>query len=554
MEVRYNSNLCQIYISHSDSLWYSPSSLNFLASVKSCLLSLAHQRSYNDEKSKRIVFIQTEDIIDPPMLCDYREIDRYSSNQLTIFLSEYIHVLQLLERCVTPCFFISSYNLVGFYWLLAAMCHNRFWSLNKLVGCFFSPSLFSLLKSNHKIFVKNKNQPFFMSDDLYESKLAEKSLTDSSSLSLSSINEMTQSVRTKSQIYKLKRKKEYDLQQEMTSLYHNNFILLDFVSRQKVKTNIKIDEVYIDLNYKMLPFRGLLKLLFEGLDLFFVSSNKQSFEVRLEAFSSYMEKNIGTQKASFLCREKIFYFNTNEISPNKLVLTRKDKYTLVISQGLTRESFYLVPQPIVKQKESLRTEIVGKEGLKCSFKEVAQVFFDSILRLNAKDSGDSFLGLMLQKLVLIELDKISHYCKNELVNIVNSLKSQGLLLSFSNHYHKDINEAVSNEVIKDWLFDNFLISLDLHSKIQTRQSEFLNEELISLRFKVILAIIMILLVKRCYFSSYVASEYYLRQLFFIEANIESFQCFLAEVGEEKFEYLVWQFFPEYLGSLSYFKG
>ena len=76
----------------------------------------------------------------------------------------------------------------------------------------------------------------------------------------------------------------------MLSILNNvrNFALLD---------TQKTTEVYINLNAKMLPFKGLLNFLEAGFDLFFFSKNKSLLELRFSFFKKFLEESLGLKKA-----------------------------------------------------------------------------------------------------------------------------------------------------------------------------------------------------------------------------------------------------------------
>lgn len=312
-------------------------------------------------------------------------------------------------------------------------------------------------------------------------------------------------------------------------------------------------QVYLNLNEMMLPFDGLLNLLENGFDLFFFSSYKALLDLRMASFCEYLEVNVGKKQADFFWENKIFSFEKSKPPRGALTLTRSHSLLLKASQGDKVQMYCVVPRPKTRPKGSLIGEFPQEsEGCESFFIFLAKAFFDELLF--PKDSQEEALYpcLVLHRLVLCEVEFMSHYFGENYETILEPLKFKGLFLSLSKKNSRLVKNLLSSDDISRWLFDYFLISRDKKKEDGPSQRNIFNKEYVFLRFQVLLSVLMILLVKKGAFSSFDDSEDYLRRLFFVGEQVVPFQEFLEDLGEDKFNYLVWQFFPEYLGSVSYF--
>gem|GEM_PF-3646499 len=306
-------------------------------------------------------------------------------------------------------------------------------------------------------------------------------------------------------------------------------------------------EIYINLNAKMLPPKGLLNFLEAGFDLFFFSKNRSLLDFRCEMFRKFLEQSLGLKKTRFYFEEKIFLLEVPSVRGKKLVVTRKSSHLIEISQGIVSQLYCLVPSFEKKKKSFLLGEMSLGDRKEPFFFFYAQIFFDSLVKSNDKERDTFFLSLVIYKLILQELKKVTFLHQEKLATLLSALQQKGFLRSFSKENSQVVNSLISDLDLSRWLYDNFFI---------TRNEKYLDDyffefniELTVLRLKVFLSVFVMLLVKRGYFSSFLSCESYLRQILFMKRSEESLQIFLEEIGEDKFRYFVLQFFPEFLNDV-----
>ncbi len=309
----------------------------------------------------------------------------------------------------------------------------------------------------------------------------------------------------------------------------------------------KTTEVYINLNAKMLPFKGLLNFLEAGFDLFFFSKNKSLLELRFSLFKKFLEENLGLKKSSFYVEEKIFLLEASSVRGKKLVVTRKSSHLIEISEGSVLQFYCLVPSFEKKKKTFLLGEMSLGERKEPFFLSYAQIFFDSLVSSKDKERDTFFLSLVIYKVFLQEVKKISFLFREKLTTVVSALQQRGFLRSFSKENSRVVNSLISELDLSSWLYERFFITRN-EDLLEEYSLDF-NIELVVLRLKVFFSVFMILLVKRGYFSSFLSCEFYLRQVLFVRRSEESFQLFLENIGEDKFQYFVLQFFPEFLNDV-----
>ncbi len=309
----------------------------------------------------------------------------------------------------------------------------------------------------------------------------------------------------------------------------------------------KTTEIYINLNAKMLPFKGLLNFLEAGFDLFFFSKNKSLLELRFGFFKKFLEESLGLKKASFYLEEKIFLLEASSVRGKKLFVTRKSSHLIEISEGIVSQFYCLIPSFEKKKKTFLLGEMSLGERKEPFFLSYAQIFFDSLVHSNDKERDTFFLSLVVYKVFLQEVKKISFLCQEKVTTVVNYLQQRGFLRSFSKENSKVVNSLISELDLSSWFYERFFITRN-GNVIEEYSLDF-NIELALLRLKVFFSVFIILLVKRAYFSSFLSCEFYLRQVLFVRRSEESFQLFLENIGEDKFQYFVLQFFPEFLNDV-----
>lgn len=545
MKINYSKNYSLIYFNALDFSWHSKRGFNFLSFLKSCLLTASYGHK------KKILFIQEEDIIEAPYLIDYREIEDLRNSDLNLFVSEYFDVLSLIKYLNLETFFFSSFSSYGFSSFLALSSKNRFLGLENFIGSYSDPALFGLLEkdSHRESLVEEK--PFIRTcKNFIDLSLAEKIPLSSKELKLSFFEKESLFLNSKQINAQISFKTKTFYHSQISFLYEGNFPFLHFLAKRKRKAE-KILDVYIDLNERMLPFKGLLNLLNEGCDLFFFCDNLNLLELRLTALKGYFEEKMGSKKTDFLWKEKIFSTKGKKAPLMAFTISRKNDFFIKIKQKNKAIPYCLLPMSNKQENPSFLAEVSSEKPYSKSSEELAEIFFDSLLKPQETKKEPIFLCLIAHKMVLLELDSLSEKFSEGYDVLISSLKKKGFFLSFSEKHSDRINALLSSRDIKRWIFDSFLITQKKDKK-ENKKTLF-NYELISLHFQVFLTILMILFQKKKYFSTFLESEFYLRQIFSISNKVTSFQFFLAELGEKKFNYLVWQFFPQYLGSISYFR-
>lgn len=543
LKIKQLDEYCLIPLGKADLAWHSPAVLGRLSLLKSYLLSASYI------PKKKIIFLLEEDVIEAPYLLDYQDHPEDSSRKIARFLDDWIEVLHLVKSLHLECFFFSSYHVVGFSWLLGALSSQRFLAPGKVFG-FYTPEL-SLFPSevrrdedlNHKHF-------FELGSKLIEENLAAELVHSSSELS-SCLKTLQAGLKISSfsplltSLYN-----SLSFSSSLQSLYQGNFFFLPLFEKGLCFQESKKEEVYINLNGKMLPFRGLSNLLEAGFELFFFSKNKPLMKARLEAFKSYLEETLGAMKSDFYFKEKIYSLETSSIGSKKIVFARKSVHLIEISRGLKAQFYCLVPSLRKKKKVFLLGELATEAREKSFPFSYASYFFDSLVKSRDKERDTYFLSLILYKVILRELKSLAFLFGEKVNTVVSSLQGKGLLCSFSKENSKLVNSLISDLELSRWFCDHFELSHDVRRDYKASSREF-NSELAVLHMKTFLTLIMAALVRRSYFPSFLSCEYYLRQVLAIKDSEESLQVFLEEIGPDKFSYFVWQFFPEYLNSLSF---
>ena len=313
------------------------------------------------------------------------------------------------------------------------------------------------------------------------------------------------------------------------------------------------NQIYLDLNEMMLPFDGLLRLLEGGYDLFFFSSHRSFLEPKLASFSDFLKEKLGSKKASSLWEIQVFSFEKKVPPRGTFVFKRINNFLIEMSLGSKRQLFCIIPRSKNRGEGSLIAECpLAEESDNIHFESIAKIFFDEILIPAEENLESFFLALMLHRLILWEIDYLSRSFKESHETILGPLKEKGFFISLSKKNSRLLKSHIAEEDLLRWLFDYFQISPASRMESPSFQDMSFNKEYVYLRTQVYLCLLMFLLVKKGAFSSFIESEVYVRSVLFIEDKAQSFQTFFSELGEDKFNFLVWQFFPEYLDLVSFY--
>ena len=315
-----------------------------------------------------------------------------------------------------------------------------------------------------------------------------------------------------------------------------------------IKSKSSQEKIFIDLDPVMLPFDGLFNLMEDGFELFFFSKNSSLLDLRVEAFLSYLESRLSEKKTFEFWKNRISC-SSKKIPSSSLIVKRKNKFLLEILQGKKKLNICLFPRGELRSRGSLRGEFTF-EGVESPFLvSVAQVFFDSLLSPDDRKYEAFFPSLVLCKLLLLEISDISKIYGKSFEAVLGTLQARGFFSSFSSKTSQLVHGYISSSELDSWLLEHFHISSK--TKINFCMSSGFSEELLVFRIRVFLLLLSVLFLKKKYFSSFKESEFYISKVLFVEGQQGCLSDFLDEIGYEKFQYLVWEFFPNYSSGLNY---
>ena len=298
----------------------------------------------------------------------------------------------------------------------------------------------------------------------------------------------------------------------------------------------------IDLQLRMLPFDGLSNLIQSGYKLFFFSKNLSLLEIQLEAFASYLELRFGPRRSLRMWKNVIKVI-ADPLPGGICILKRKSEFLLQIFERGEVQSFCLLPRNENLDKAPLKGELGFFKKESDSFLSVGEAFFDTLLSPRGFSKEVFFLGLLLHKFLLLELDRMASSLGGSSKNLIESLHDRGFLLSLNKKNYRSLHDCISDSELSSWLFRSFRV---LPHKARLLPSSDFNEKLILLQLKVLFTVFQGLLLKKGYCSTFREAETYLSHVFLLERKQGFLLDFVNEIGSRKLFYLIWQFFPNYL--------